>query len=51
MLFADIAGSVIFSRALIAGEPLDREFLEELVDRVLLPIVNPQPKDPDVVSR
>ena len=42
-LFADIAGSVIFSRALIAGEPLDREFLEELVDRVLLPIVNPQP--------
>ena len=46
VLFADIAGSVIFSRALIAGEPLDREFLEELVDRVLLPIVNPQlPKD------
>jgi AcrR family transcriptional regulator len=43
VLFADIAGSVIFSRALIAGEPLDREFLEELVDRVLLPIVNPQP--------
>ena len=43
VLFADVAGSVIFSRALIAGEPLDREFLEELVDRVLLPIVNPQP--------
>ena len=41
VLFADVAGSVIFSRALIAGEPLDREFLEELVDRVLLPIVNP----------
>ena len=33
---------MIFSRALIAGEPLDREFLEELVDHVLLPIVNPQ---------
>jgi AcrR family transcriptional regulator len=46
VLFADIAGSVIFSRALIAGEPLDRAFLEELVDRVLLPIVTPQlPKD------
>jgi AcrR family transcriptional regulator len=47
-LFADIAGSVIFSRALIAGEPLDREFLEELVDRVLLPIVNLKrtPNDP-----
>jgi AcrR family transcriptional regulator len=43
VLFADIGGSVIFSRALIAGEPLDREFLEELVDRVLLPIVEPNP--------
>ena len=42
-LFADVAGSMIFSRALIAGEPLDREFLEELVDRVLLPIVNLNP--------
>ena len=51
VLFADIAGSVIFSRALIAGEPLDREFLEELVDRVLLPIVNPQSKDADDVPR
>src|SRR4051794_8894253 len=29
-LFADVAGSVIFSRALIAGEPLDTLFLEEL---------------------
>ena len=37
-LFADIAGAVIFTRSLIAGEPLDRQFLEELVDRVLLPI-------------
>jgi AcrR family transcriptional regulator len=43
VLFADIGGSVIFSRALIAGDPLDREFLEELVDRVLLPIVEPNP--------
>jgi AcrR family transcriptional regulator len=37
-LFADIAGSVIFTRTLIAGEPLDREFLVELVDHVLLPL-------------
>jgi|tagenome__1003787_1003787.scaffolds.fasta_scaffold20746370_2 AcrR family transcriptional regulator len=37
-LFADLAGSVIFTRALITGEPLDQAFLEELVDRVLLPI-------------
>jgi AcrR family transcriptional regulator len=37
-LFADVAGSVIFTRSLLVGEPLDRAFLEELVDRVLLPI-------------
>ncbi|HEX6025156.1 MAG TPA: TetR/AcrR family transcriptional regulator [Solirubrobacter sp.] len=42
-LFADVAGSVIFGRVLIAGEPVDRDFLEELVDHVLLPIVNPKP--------
>jgi AcrR family transcriptional regulator len=44
-LFADIAGSIIFTRSLIAGEPLDRQFLEELVDRVLLPIT----KEPNAV--
>jgi tetracycline repressor-like protein len=43
-LFGDVAGSVIFTRALIAGEPLDTPFLEELVDRVLLPIVNTTPE-------
>jgi AcrR family transcriptional regulator len=37
-LFADIAGSIIFTRTLIAGEPLDHEFLVELVDHVLLPL-------------
>ena len=43
-LFADIAGSVIFSRALITGESLDGAFLEELVDTILLPILTtPQP--------
>ena len=46
-LFADIAGSLIFTRSLIAGEPLDRQFLEELVDRVLLPIT----KEPNADSR
>jgi len=44
-LFADIAGSVIFTRALIAGDPLDRAFLEELVDGVLLPILRHEPKE------
>jgi AcrR family transcriptional regulator len=42
-LFADVAGSVIFSRALIAGEALDTTFLEALIDEVLLPIVATQP--------
>ena len=37
-LFADIPGSVIFTRSLIAGEPLDHAFLIELVDHVLLPL-------------
>ena len=37
-LFADIPGSVILTRSLIAGEPLDHEFLVELVDHVLLPL-------------
>jgi len=43
-LFADIAGSLIFTRSLISGEPLDDEFFTELVDRVLLPII-PLPKE------
>jgi AcrR family transcriptional regulator len=39
-LFADIPGSIIFTRSLIRGLPIDDAFVEELVDRVLLPIVN-----------
>jgi AcrR family transcriptional regulator len=38
-VFADIPGSVMFTRSLIAGEPLDHEFIAELVDHVLLPLV------------
>ena len=44
-LFSDVAGSVVFTRAVITSEPLDRAFLAELVDHVLLPILNPLPKD------
>jgi AcrR family transcriptional regulator len=40
-LFADIAGSIIFTRSLLAGEPLDDAFLRELVDNVLLPLCSP----------
>jgi AcrR family transcriptional regulator len=47
-LFADVAGSVIFSRALIAGEPLDTTFLEQLIDTVLLPVLyRPAPQGPE----
>jgi len=37
--FADIPGSIIFTRSLIRGLPIDDAFVEELVDRVLLPIL------------
>jgi AcrR family transcriptional regulator len=40
-LLGDVAGSVIFTRAVVTPyEPLDLPFLEELVDHVLLPILN-----------
>jgi AcrR family transcriptional regulator len=49
-LFADIPGSIIFTRSLIRGEPIDDAFVEELVDRVLLPIVSlPKEQAPHVV--
>jgi AcrR family transcriptional regulator len=44
-LFHDLAGSLVFSRAVITGEPLDRAFLVELVDHVLLPVLPILPKD------
>ena len=43
-LFADVAGSLIFSRVTISGEPVDRAFAAELVDHVLLPILNLHPQ-------
>jgi AcrR family transcriptional regulator len=44
-LFHDLAGSLIFSRAVITAEPLDGAFLSELVDHVLLPVLPLLPKD------
>ena len=44
-LIHDIAGSLMFTRAVVTCEPLDRPFLEELVDHVLLPLLSPLPKD------
>jgi AcrR family transcriptional regulator len=43
-LFADVAGSIVFGRVTITGEPVDRAFVEELVDHVLLPILNIAPQ-------
>jgi AcrR family transcriptional regulator len=43
-LFADVAGSIVFTRVTITGEPVDAAFAEELVDRVLLPILNINPE-------
>jgi hypothetical protein len=43
-LFADVAGSLVFTRVTITGEPVDRAFAEALVDDVLLPILNIHPK-------
>ena len=45
-LFPDIAGSLIFARAAVTREPVDRRFLKELVDHVLLPVLKPLPKEP-----
>lgn len=36
-LLADLAPSIIHSRALIMGEPLDRRFVNQFVDHVLIP--------------
>jgi AcrR family transcriptional regulator len=44
-LLSDVAGSVVFTRAVVTGEPLDQAFLEELVDHVLLPLCQLLPKD------
>jgi AcrR family transcriptional regulator len=43
-LFADVAGSIVFGRVTITGEPVDRAFVEELVDHVLLAILNVAPQ-------
>jgi AcrR family transcriptional regulator len=40
-LFADVAPSLIHTRALISLEPVDDAFVVEVVDRVLLPILFP----------
>jgi len=43
-LFHDIAGSILFTRSVVLGESLDRAFLEELVDHVLLPVLHIPPQ-------
>lgn len=39
-LLADLGPSVIHSRALITGEPLDRRFVDQFLDQVLIPALH-----------
>lgn len=43
-LLADLVPSVIHSRSLITGDPLDRRFVTQLVDHVLLPALAAAPE-------
>jgi hypothetical protein len=46
-MFGDVAPSLIHGRMTFPSDPLDEPFVTELVDRVLLPILNPRTeKDP-----
>ena len=46
-MFGDVAPSLIHAHMTFPSEPLDESFVTELVDRVLLPILNPpNQKDP-----
>jgi AcrR family transcriptional regulator len=40
-LFADVALSLLHTRVLLTGEPVDAAFAQELVDHILLPILTP----------
>lgn len=40
-LLAEISSAALLSRLLVTGEPLDDDFLERLVDGILLPAINP----------
>jgi AcrR family transcriptional regulator len=42
-LFADLAPAVMHTRIALLGEPLDDGFADELVDRVLLPVLHHHP--------
>jgi len=45
-LFPDVAPSLIYTRVLLAGEPVDAAFVDSLVDDVLLPILTPSAEGP-----
>jgi AcrR family transcriptional regulator len=42
-LFGEIAPATVFSRVLLGLEPVDDAFVEELVDRILLPLLPRRP--------
>lgn len=39
-LFVEISSAMLFSRLFVTGQPLDDEFLRQLVDDVLLPLLD-----------
>jgi AcrR family transcriptional regulator len=45
-LFGDVAPSLIYTRLLLAGEPVDDAFVDALVDDVLLPLLSPSAEGP-----
>ena len=44
-LFPDVAPALVYTRLVLLGDPVDDAFVDELVDRVLLPILTNPPKD------
>jgi AcrR family transcriptional regulator len=42
-LLAEVCSAMLFSRAFVTGQPLDDDFLAELVDRILLPLLGMTP--------
>jgi AcrR family transcriptional regulator len=42
-LLAEVCSAMLFSRAFVTGQPLDDDFLTELVDRILLPLLGKTP--------
>jgi hypothetical protein len=45
-LVAEVGSAMLFSRGLLTGAPLDDDFLQHLVDEVLVPVLTAPRRDP-----